>query len=204
MEIFNCDQGTPEWLRVRAGIPTGSMFGTVLCKKGPDAKTRRTYMMKLAGEIITRKPMDSFSNRHTERGHEQEPIARDLYAFQTGNQFERVGFIKEGRKGASPDCLIGDDGGAEIKSRLAHLQAELLCAGEMPPVHLPQIQGLMWVSRRRWWDFVSYCPKMPLFVQRVERDEIYIQKLATAVDAFNAELDEVVAQIRARGERVAA
>lgn len=203
METFTCDQGSPEWFAVRAGIPTASMFGTVLAKG--EGKTRRTYMMKLAGEIITGEPAHSFSNEHTERGHEQEPDARDLYAFQTGLQFERVGFIKTGRKGASPDCLIGTDGGAEIKTRLAHLQAELLCKGEVPPTHKPQIQGVMWVSGRKWWDFVSYCPRMPLFVQRVMRDETYIQKLATEVDKFNAELDEAVALIRGRaGLRAAA
>ena len=47
-------------------------------------------MMKLAGEIITGEPAESFSNEHTERGHKLEPEARDLYAFQTGAQLERV------------------------------------------------------------------------------------------------------------------
>lgn len=199
MEIFNCEQGTPEWFAARCGIPTASMFGTVLAKG--EGKTRASYMMKLAGEIISGQPMDSFSNAHTERGHEEEPIARDLYAFQTGAQYERVGFIKDGRSGASPDCLVGEDGGAEIKSRLPHIQAELFAKGKLPTAVIPQIQGLLWKSRRRWWDYVSYCSKMPapfrLFVLRVERDELYIQKLATAVDAFNAELDGVVSQIRA-------
>lgn len=206
MEIFNCEQGTPEWFAARAGIPTASMFGTVLAKG--EGKTRLSYMIKLAGEIISGQPMESFSNEHTERGNEEESIARDLYAFQTGVQYERVGFIRDGRSGASPDCLIGDDGGAEIKSRLVHIQTELFAKGELPSAVKPQIQGLMWKSRRRWWDYVSYCSKMPapyrLFILRVSRDESYIQKLATEIDRFNADLDAMVAQIRARGERVAA
>lgn len=60
------------------------------------------------------------------------------------------------------------------------------------------------MSKREWWDIAIYWPKMPLFVKRMHRDELYIQKLATAVDTFNAELDDVVAQIRRTGERVAA
>lgn len=204
MQIITCEQNSPEWLRARAGIPTASMFATLLAKKGNEAKTRRTYMMKLAGEIITGEPMENFSNKHTERGHKNEPEAADLYAFQTRRQLDRVGFIKDGRKGGSPDRLIEGDGGAEIKARLAHIQAELLCAGDVPAVHIPQLQGLMWVSRRAWWDFVSYCPKMPLFIRTVQRDESYIQKLATEVDNFNRELDEAVAQILALGEAVAA
>lgn len=202
MEIFNFDQGTPEWFEVRRGIPTASQFSTVLAKG--EGKTRRSYMMKLAGEIITGKPMDRFSNEHTERGHEQEPEARDLYSFQTGNRVERVGFIRDGRSGCSPDGLIGEDGGAEIKTRLAHLQAELLDSGEVPTTHKAQIQGNLWKARRQWWDFVSYCPQMPLFVKRVHRDEVYIQRLATEVDRFNAELDAVVAKIRGCGNARAA
>src|SRR5437879_13785053 len=110
MQIITCEQNSEEWLRARAGIPTASQFATVLAKG--EGKTRRTYMLKLAGEIITGEPMENFTNEHTERGHEQEPEARDLYAFQTGEGLYRVAFIRDGRKGASPDCLIGDDGGA--------------------------------------------------------------------------------------------
>ena len=87
VEIINCEQNS-RMVRARMGIPTASQFATVLAKG--EGKTRRTYMMKLAGEIITGEPMESFSNEHTERGHEMEPEARDLYAFQTGAQLERV------------------------------------------------------------------------------------------------------------------
>lgn len=202
MQIITCEQNSEEWLRIRAGIPTASQFSTVLAKG--EGKTRRTYMLKLAGEIITGEPMESFSNDHTERGHAMEGEARDLYAFQTGAQLDRVGFIKDGRKGASPDSLIGEDGGAEIKTKLPHLLIEVLLKGEVPPEHKAQIQGTLWVAKRQWWDIAIYWPKMPLFIKRVERDEAYIQKLATEVDRFNAELDAVVAQIRACGEAVAA
>lgn len=202
MQIITCAQNSEEWLRARAGIPTASQFSTVLAKG--EGKTRRTYMLKLAGEIITGEPMEGFSNEHTERGHAMEDEARDLYAFQTGAQLDRVGFIKDGRKGASPDSLIGTDGGAEIKTKLPHLLIEILLKGEVPPEHKAQIQGTLWVAKRQWWDIAIYWPKMPLFVKRMERDEAYIQKLATEVDRFNAELDDVVAQIGARGEAVAA
>lgn len=202
MQIITCAQNSEDWLRARMGVPTASQFSTVLAKG--EGKTRRTYMLKLAGEIYTGEPMESFSNDHTERGHAMEDEARDLYAFQTGAQLDRIGFIKDGRKGASPDSLIGDDGGAEIKTKLPHLLIEVLLKGEVPPEHKAQIQGTLWVAERQWWDIAIYWPKMPLFVKRMTRDEVYIQKLATEVDRFNDELDAVVAQIRACGEAVAA
>ena len=201
MEIVNCEQNSPEWFAARMGIPTASQFATVMAKG--EGKTRRTYMMKLAGEIITGEPMDSFSNEHTERGHKFEPEARDLYAFQTGAQLERVGFIKNRKAGASPDSLIGTDGGAEIKTKLQHMLAELILKDEFPPEHKAQVQGTLWISKRQWWDIAVYWPGMPLFVKRVQRDEIYIQKIATEVDKFNAELADVVEQIRRRGAMAA-
>ncbi|MGJ4997275.1 YqaJ viral recombinase family protein [Bradyrhizobium sp. HKCCYLS3077] len=103
MQVINCEQNSAEWLRARMGIPTASQFSTVLAKG--EGETRRTYLLKLAGEIITGEPMESFSNEHTERGHRMEAEARDLYAFQTGAALERVGFIRSGRAGCSPDSL---------------------------------------------------------------------------------------------------
>jgi hypothetical protein len=82
-EIIECEQNSPEWLRARMGIPTASAFSDVLAKG--EGKTRRTYMLKLAGELITGEPMESFSNAHTERGHLLEEEARDLYTLQTGS-----------------------------------------------------------------------------------------------------------------------
>jgi hypothetical protein len=36
-------------------------------------------MLKLAGEILTGEPMESYSNVHMERGKEQEAEAREAY-----------------------------------------------------------------------------------------------------------------------------
>ena len=202
MQIFNCEQNSPEWFEARRGIATASQFKAILAKG--EGKTRRTYMLKLAGEIITGRQMDSFSSEHTERGHEYEPEARDLYSFQTGAQLERVGFIRNGRVGCSPDSLIGSNGGLEIKTQLPHLLIETILKDELPSEHKAQVQGTLWVAKREWWDLVVYWRDMPLFTKRATRDERYIQSLATEVDRFNAELDDVVAKIRARGEAVAA
>ena len=60
------------------------------------------------------------------------------------------------------------------------------------------------MSGRQWWDLLIYARDMPPFIKRVYRDEPYIQTLATEVDRFNTELDEVVRKIRARGEAMAA
>jgi hypothetical protein len=200
MRIIACEQGTEEWFRARMGMPTASEFSTVMAKGkgGEPSKTRHTYMLKLAGEILTGEPMEHYSNHHMERGKEMETEARDLYAFMADVTPECVGFLVNDKAGCSPDCLVGSDGMAEIKTKLPHLQIDCLFNDRVPPDHLAQTQGNLWVAEREWIDFVSYWPRLPLFVKRAYRDEEYIGKLATAVDEFTAELAELVETIRNR------
>lgn len=194
IEIFRCDQGTDEWLRCRLGIPTASKFSAVLAKG--EGKTRRRYMLDLAGELLTQEPAESFSNLHMERGKIMEDEARNLYQFMTDAEVDRVGFVRNGIKGCSPDSLIGDAGMVEIKTKLPALQLECLLADKLPSEHVAQVQGALWVCEREWIDFVSYWPKLPLFVKRVHRDEDYIKNLAAEVDRFNNELLELIEKIQ--------
>jgi len=190
IEVFNMPQGSDEWFEVRRGIVTASEFGTLLMqgRSGADSKTRRTYMLKLMGERLTGDPMYRYTNDHMERGHDQEPAARELYAFQTDLEPQAVGFIKNGSVGCSPDSIVGDKGMVEIKTKLAHLHLDVLLGDVVPNEHMAQIQGQLWVAEREWCDFVSYCPKLPLFVKRVHRDEAFIERIAKAVDLFEREL----------------
>lgn len=204
MQIINCDQGGEDWFRARMGIPTASEFSCVLRTKGRgdngESKERTSYMRKLAGEILTGEPMVSYSNADMERGKLQEDEARDLYALMKGVDPERVGFIRNGNAGCSPDSLLGADGGLEIKCALPHVQIERLEKGELPPEHKAQVQGSLWLTEREYWDFVSYCPRMPLLVIRVRRDDGYIANLAGAVAQFNDELAALIERIRRYGE----
>lgn len=188
------------------GIPTASMFATLLGikKDAREKATRQTYMRKLAGEILTGEPMDNYQNGHMERGQEQEAEARDMYSFLKDVEPLRVGFIRNGDVGCSPDSLIGDKGGLEIKTALAHIQIDRLLKGELPPEYRAQVQGNIWLANRKWWDFVSYSPKLPLLVVRVPRDDGYIATLAGAVKDFNADLAALVEQIRNYGQKAAA
>jgi hypothetical protein len=206
-QIVDCEQGSPEWFAARLGLATSSEFSTVMAKgrDGGASLTRKTYLNKLAGEILTGEAAESYTNVHMERGKVMEEEAREAYAFMKDADPRLVGFIVNGPKGCSPDSLIGEDGGLEIKTALPHIQVERLLRGELPAEHRAQVQGNLWVTERKWWDFVSYCPRLPLLVVRVERDEDYIGKIAKAVDAFNVELATTVQFIRqAYGTKAAA
>jgi hypothetical protein len=206
IEIIDCAQGSPEWFSARLGLPTASEFATVMAKgrDGGASLTRKTYMLKLAGEILTGEPAENFSNGHMERGKIMEAEARDLYAFTYDADLTGVGFVRNGNKGCSPDSLIGDAGMLELKTKLPHLLIECLLKDDFPPEHKAQCQGALWVAEREWIDIAIYWPRLPLFVKRARRDEGYIANLAGAVDAFNDELQETVRRIRQYDERMVA
>ena len=145
LNILTCEQGSEEWFRARMGIPTASEFSTVMAsgRGGAESKTRRTYMMKLAGEIITGEPMEHITNAYMERGHAMEPEARDLYAFMQNCDPQTVGFLRNGAKGASPDALIGADGALEIKTKAPHLLIDILDRDDFPPEHKAQSPGVL-------------------------------------------------------------
>jgi hypothetical protein len=196
LEIFDCEQNTPAWFEARRGIVTASRFSDVLAKG--HGITRRKYLLTLAGEAITGECAESFSNAHTERGHAMEEEARDMYAFQQDVEPVKVGFMRRGRAGASPDRLIGTDGLLEIKTKLPHLQLDVLDKGKLPSEHVAQVQGQLMVSGRDWCDFVSYWPRLPMFCVRVYRDDKYIAELNQAIADFVGELDDYINRFGAK------
>lgn len=202
VEVLTCPQNSEEWYEARRGIVTASCFAKVLAKG--EGKTRRSYMLELAGEIVTGKPNEGYSNDHMRRGHEMEPDARGQYAFEHRVKPELVGFVRNGRKGCSPDSLIGENGMLEIKTKIPALHIECLMRSDFPPEHRAQCQGALWVAEREWIDLAVYWPGLPLVVHRAVRDEAYIATLASEVERFNDELDAIVERVRRYGMRAAA
>lgn len=194
-------QNSPEWFAERCGLATASRFSDVLAKiKSGEASGRRNYRAQLVCERLTKVPAETYSNAAMKWGTETEPLARMAYEATAGIMVEEVGFIRHATMlaGASPDGLIGEIGLVEIKCPLTAQHIEALLSG-MPPLHIAQIQGQMWVTGRQWCDFVSFDPRMPeklqLYVQRVVRDDSYIANLAAEVGAFLLEVAATVKQL---------
>lgn len=196
-------QGTEEWLRERAGHATASCFKDILAKiKSGEAATRRNYRLRLVTERLIGAPVQTYQNTAMQWGTEQEPHARMAYESLTGRLVEEVGFIKHPSitwVGVSPDGLISDDGGIEIKCPYeSTVHVNTLETG-MPSEHMAQIQGAMWITGRRWWEFVSFDPRMPdglkLYSQRIARDNSYIETLEKEVLTFLAEVESKHAEL---------
>jgi hypothetical protein len=76
LQVFQCEQGSADWYSCRLGIPTASKFKDVLAKG--EGKTRKRYMLDLAGERLTGEPAEGFTNAYMERGKLMEDEARGL------------------------------------------------------------------------------------------------------------------------------
>ena len=198
VEIIECEQNSPEWLAARLGIPTASMFSAILSKG--EGKTRRSYLLKLAGEVLTGEPTESYTNEYMERGHVMEAEAREFYSFMKDEDPVRVGFVRNGAKGCSPDSLIGASGLLEIKTKRSDLLIDVMLKDKFPAEHVAQCQGALWVTEREWIDLACYWPKLPLFVKRAYRDDAYIANLAFEVERFNEELAATVGCIKRYGD----
>ncbi len=207
LEIVDVPQGSPEWFKARVGLPTASHFSTILAegRDGETSLTRTQYLYRLAGEIITGEPTEeTFQSKAMERGKVMEADAVADYEERKGVKIKRIGlgvnFTGLKRCGASPDGIVGFDGGLETKTMRPDLMIPLLLKGaQMRPEHQAQVQGNMMVFERDWWDLKIYWPKMPDFTVRVTRNEAYIRELMNQVEVFNHDLKRLVEQLRKMG-----
>lgn len=205
VEPTGAAQGSASWLYERVGYITCSRFNDVIAKTkaGKPTAAREKYLGEVVVERVTGQPQDHFTNSAMQWGADTEPKSRMDDEAQTGEIIEEVGFIKHPTLpmvGGSPDGLIGDDGGWESKSPYntwIHLQTVL---NGMPEDHMAQVQGLLWITGRKWWRFKSFDPRLPAplcrYVLRVERDEDYIAALEMEVIAFSAEVAAMVAKLQ--------
>lgn len=203
---MNAPQQTSDWLKERVGHCTASRFSDVLSKiKSGEAKERSKYRIQLVTERLTGAPTVGFQNAAMLWGTQTEPEARMAYESERGAMVIETGFLKHATIpwcGASPDGLIGEDGMLELKCPESTTHLEWMEAAKVPAKHVPQIQGQMAVTGRRWVDFASYDPRFPdglqLFIVRVPRDDAYIKALEAEVMDFLAGAEEMVQRLMAR------
>lgn len=179
-------QGTAEWLDARKGMFTASRFADLLAD--PSTVRYQGYITEVVNEIIGVPDFDDGNKPWFRHGHEWEPEARGSYEFECDVEVVETGFIVSEELhyvGCSPDGLVGDDGGVEIKSRKSRDAYLKSVAAGVDSIHIPQIQGCMWVTGRQWWDYISYykAPEVAdydMHVHRVHRAEAYINRLRSA------------------------
>lgn len=203
MQTFdNIAQRSEQWFNARRGIPTCSRFDKIVTpSKGEPSKSQNGLINELIAESIC--PPDqglikpAYTSPEMEHGMIMEAEARCRYEFDHAGKLpiKETGFIlhDSGKFGGSPDCLVGDEGGAELKCPQPATHIGYIRESVLPPIYRAQVHGYLVVTGRKWWGFFSYARNFPPFHVRVERDqftEILERELMSFVVRYNAEREK--------------
>jgi len=141
MKIWpSMEQRSEAWFRARAGRLTASNFHRVLTPSGKDSSQWRELAIEMCCSRIRPDEIQWEGNRHTDRGEELEPEAREEFSRIMGLEVEQVGFIVQDNElvGCSPDGMIKINGqyaaGVELKCPLSKNHAEYLLDGVLRPI----------------------------------------------------------------------
>jgi len=199
MKISPHPQGSVEWSIARAGIPTASEFDQLFTS---DMEPRKgamptTYLHKKLSEKWRGGPLASLNTFDMEQGKVLEEQAVPWFEMETGLTVQRVGLCTtdDGRVGASPDGLIDDIGGIEIKCPAIHTHVGYLLAGKIPNDYIPQVNGCLWVTGRVGWEFLSYSMELPKLRLRMISDSQTMSRIGQVLGEFLARFDAAWAQL---------
>jgi YqaJ-like viral recombinase domain len=211
--VINCEQGSEEWHKARAGVITASMFSTAREKlkvgprKGQPSEKALNYAFRLAIERISREPLDEgFETWQMNRGHNLEPEARAEHEVYAGVMIERAGFITtdDGIFGASADGFFDQSGkrkGSEYKCLVAPDRLRDVLLSDDISDFMDQVQGCMWISGLTDWHFGLYCPALKpvnkhFYLQEVARNDDYIHDLEKDLWQFKLLVDDFERRLR--------
>lgn len=211
---FHDNQEPDELQLQRLGMITGSQFGKFVVKtkdkKGFTLSTSQSatnLIYKIAWERLLKSGNISnglgrlnFNSAPTNHGHDYEQEAIQRYMEVTGNEVDyHQKFIEhDSFIGGTPDGYIGKDGLIEVKCPWDggnHLRSML--SGEIyNQEYVYQIQGYLWITGRKWCDFITYDPdlheSLQINVIRVYRDEVIIAGISEVMEAVKLKVEELI------------
>ena len=178
--IIKCTQNDDLWCAARVGRITGSNIDALLappttrqstrkgvvCPAGTEALEYAEYRQKLIVERIYGRAVNNVTTQYMKDGSDREPFARMIYEAEVAMPVELVGFALHPLWdwfGASPDGLVGDDGGVELKcpAEMTH-DAYAANLDVLVEEYKGQVLGnLICFPEREWWDLASFQPYAP-------------------------------------------
>lgn len=174
--------------------PSSSAVARVLAggSAGIPSDTAHRYAADLAIEQISGQPHGEPAKAWVlERGHEMESRARMLYEARTGAFVTESGICLTGDRlhGYSSDGLVNSDGLIEVKAPIDSLKiAAMWRTGDVSEYN-HQMQGGMWITGRKWCDFIMYVPELAacgkdLYCKRIMRDDEFIDGMVKELARF--------------------
>lgn len=194
------EQGSLEWLALRAGKVTASGFDRIVTPKFEirTGETPKTYIAELVAERWSGGPLPGFTAFATEQGTILEGAdAIPWLELEYNCTVKRVGFISHATEkiGCSPDGIIDGNIGLEVKCPQAVAHVKALLNAKVPDDYLPQVHFSMHVTGFKQWKFLSYKRHFPALLITVERDEAIQSKIAAALDDFMPKLDAAMERL---------
>ena len=200
MKFIECTQGDEAWFLARAGLCTASEFATAISvmtrnsgerKIGDPTAASDRYACDIAIEQISGKPYGEPPKAWIlERGHILEAEARRKYEARTGAYVTESGICIVGEGfGASTDGLVNDDGIIEVKCPIDSSKiVAMFLTGDVSE-YICQIQGCLWITGRKWCDFIMHAPDLEavgtdLYVKRILRDDDFIDDMVVKLASF--------------------
>jgi len=202
MKLHSVEQNTPEWLALRAGMPTASAYKQLITSTGSASKSMTSYAQELAGEMYAGRPLDTWTgNQYTEYGHQTEEEAALAYALQSDGEVTNGGFVTDDYEtyGCSPDGFVGMDGLVEIKCLpKKHIDVLLYWKKhhKCPSDYVAQVQGQLFVTGREWCDLFFYRPFLPSLVIRCHPDQAIFTALEAQLQSCIEERDRILKILR--------
>lgn len=203
MKFIECEQGSAEWHQARCGVTTASCVADAISlmtrKSGersvgdPTAAAER-YAADLAIEQVSGKPHGEPPKAWVlERGHIMEQSARMMYESRTGAFVTEAGICLTdcGTFGYSTDGLVDADGLIEIKAPIDSAKILAMIKTGDVSEYMHQMQAGMWITGRKWCDFIMYVPDLAncgkdLYVKRIHRDDKFIDSMVTELVRFQS------------------
>lgn len=217
------DQGSEAWDQIRCGRFTSSEIYKIMeCGKRPmtaeELKARpktgkgsktttvpdpammsekgMTYIYQKVAEVMTGRPKPQAYAYPLVYGKETEPEAVEHFELITGLKCEEVGFQPwSDHAGGSPDRLIGDTDGLEIKSPWAsENQVKYLLLTDQwdlkreHPDYYWQCVSLMLFTGRPRWHFCTYDPRMKDERHKMTHLVIELSKVSDDIDQLTQAL----------------
>ena len=197
-------QGSEEWFALRCGRLTASEMKLIVTPtlKAAANEKERAHLYTLLAQRMTGYVEVGFLGDDMLRGYEDEIDARMAYAEKYA-PVDDCGFITNDDLGFtigySPDGLVGEDGLIEIKSRKHKFQVETIlecvAKGTAPAEFMIQIQTGLWVTKRKWLDFISFSAGLPMATVRIYPDPAVQTAIIEAAKAFEARIGERMTEI---------
>ena len=192
-------QGSPEWFSTCCGNVGASNIDKIITTTGARSKQREEFMYQLAGERITGQREETFQSLAMKNGIERESSARQLFEFIYAVEVRQVGIVyKDEWKlcHVSPDGLIGDNAGLEIKNPMMKTAVKYLLNGKLPTEYFCQVQMSLYVTEREKWYFMSNYEGLKPLIVEVYRDDKWISILEKELTDFNTELLQIVEKLK--------